>query len=294
MPYLYLLVAVLGAALIWTWKQPGERLAKVSDRLNALDANRPVSLPLDPPRVAEVQRRRRRRTRRRQWGEWAARVGPGAGVALAALCLLARAWQTWGLGRTGLTLALVAVGAWLVGWCWERWRCSQVRRQFLPALQLFAQQLSATNSDFTALEAVVSLAPFPIAEEFRRVRAALLAGATDEQAWAGFARRTPSAEIRLVSEVLRRVEGRGARLAGLLFTVHGWLVERARLRRRRDRRADRQRGLAWGLVTSASLLAALRLGQGGGLPLAAEAGLLGCALAVGVLDGLASELRDGA
>ena len=220
MTYLLLFLAVTGAVLGAFALLPARVTSGVRTRLDSLETVGGALVPVEAPR--KVPRKPRTRKRRLH-------VPRAARLALMAMSLLVPAWLAWGPLQGIVTLSgfvlVLGVGDLAV----KGWSMRMVRRQLPAAVRLMAERLRATNSFFTALEAVERSGMQPVAAQFGKVRQDVAKGVPEEQALERFAGRIPILETEILAKAIAYHPQKGQRLAMALDRIAELLDGRRRL-----------------------------------------------------------------
>ncbi|MNR89066.1 hypothetical protein D3C72_200200 [compost metagenome] len=220
MTYLLLFLAVTGAVLGTFALVPARAKSGVRTRLSSLETVGGALVPVEEPR----KRPRKPRARKRRL-----HVPRLARLALMATMLLVPAWVLWGplpgiAALSGFVFVL-GFGDFVV----KGWSMRMVRRQLPAAVRLMAERLRATNSFFTALEAVERSGIQPVAAQFGRVRQDVARGIPEEQALERFAARIPILETEILAKAIAYHPQKGQRLAAALDRIAELLDGRRRL-----------------------------------------------------------------
>lgn len=220
MTYLLLFLAVTGVALGILAVWPARGKSGVKSRLDSLETVGGALVPVEDPK----KRARKPRARKRQL-----RVPRAVRLATMGALLLVPTWVAWGflpavVAVSGFVLVLGTGDLLLKGWSMR-----MVRRQLPAAVRILAERLRATNSFFTALEAVERSGMQPVAAQFGRVRQDVARGVPEEQALERFATRIPILETEMLAKAIAYHPQKGQRLASALDQIAELLDGRRRL-----------------------------------------------------------------
>ena len=220
MTYLLLFVAVTAAVLGTFALLPARSHAEVRTRLGRLETVGGALVPVEEPR----KRPRKSRARKRRF-----HVPRAARLAFMAAILLIPAGLTWGAIQGVVVLSgfvlVLGFGDLLVKGLTMR----MVRRQLPAAVRIMAERLRATNSFYTALEAVERSGMQPVAAQFGKVRQDVARGIPEEQALERFAARIPILESEILAKAIAYHPQKGQRLASALDRIAELLDGRRRL-----------------------------------------------------------------
>jgi Flp pilus assembly protein TadB len=209
MTYLLLFVAVTGAVLLGLARLPAPS-PEVRSRLDRLETVGGALVPVGPSRRRAPKPRPRKLRLRLQ---------RGGRIALLAALLVVPAWAVqgpaFGLAAVAMLLIVLGGGDWLL----KQWSMRMVRRQLPAAVRLLAERMRATNSFYTALEAVEHSGMRPLASQFGRVRRDVARGLPEEQALERFAARIPILETEILAKAIAYHPQKGQRLAAALERI---------------------------------------------------------------------------
>jgi Flp pilus assembly protein TadB len=220
MTYLLLFVAVTGAVLGILAFWPARGKSGVKSRLDRLETVGGALVPVEEPK----KRPRKPRARKRQ-----VRVPRGTRLAMMGALLLVPTWMAWGLLPGVFVVSGFVLVLGLGDMLWKGWSMRMVRRQLPAAVRILAERLRATNSFFTALEAVEKSGMQPVASQFGRVRQDVARGVPEEQALERFATRVPILEAEILAKAISYHPQKGQRLAAALDQIAELMDGRRRL-----------------------------------------------------------------
>ncbi len=223
MTYLYLFLAVTSTVLGVLAFVPVRTRSGVQTRLGTLETMGSGGGALVP--VSESRKRSRRPPARKHGIRLARRTR----LAILAGLLLGPAW-----GFLGPLPGLVAVLSFVLflgcgDLLWKGVSMRLIRRQLPFAVGLMAERLRATNSFFTALEAVERSGMQPVASQFGRVRQDVSRGVPEAEALERLAARIPILETEMLAKAIAYHPQKGQRLASALDRIVELLDGRRRL-----------------------------------------------------------------
>lgn len=220
MTYLLLFAAVTLAVLGVFACLPPRSKAGVKSRLDRLDSVGGALVPVEGAR----KQPRRPRARKRQL-----RISRASRLALMTVLLVIPAGAAWGLGPGVFAVSLFVLALGCGDLVWKGWSMRMVRRQLPSAVRLLAERLRATNSFFSALEAVERSGMQPVAMQFAKVRQDVARGVPEDQALERFAARIPVLEAEILAKAIAYHPQKGQRLATALERIAELLEGRRRL-----------------------------------------------------------------